>query len=185
MGKMVRLYSTLSFTGALAYTAGDEISTNVTAASTQRHSFDFTGLDFGRIIGLGYAINSATFVVTANDQEIVLFSSTDAPAAVGDNVTNPYSAVVRSTALAEFRFDDGAWVNQLGAVATGSSGFQYALAQGSVGLATPTLQAAAPQGRAYNLAGKSKTVIAVVRALAAWDPTDEAYTSVLALDVES
>jgi hypothetical protein len=60
----------------------------------------------------------------ASDIELLIFRTPDAPAAVGDNVTNPIAAATRAKAVARFRFDDTGWTGPLGTVAAGTSQVQ-------------------------------------------------------------
>jgi len=141
------------------------------------------------ILGMSMAgVGATSWVIIANNMEALLFHSDDAPAAVGDNVTNPISAQVRQKALAEFVYDDAGWVNQLGAIGTGVSGFQYALPGiASQSQGTTPLFAALQRGRAFSFVGKpvaSRSVIVVLRALAAWDPANENQQISFALDIE-
>ncbi len=187
MDKIIRIRSTVARPAdATAYAAGDEVSNSATAGSVVRPTFDLSGFTQGRIIAAEIDLTAASgnVVTTAADFELLLFRTDDVPAAVGDNVTNPITAVQRATAVAAFRFDDTGWTGPLGTVAAGTSQHQAVCAHLVQPLATPVLQAPFYPGFVFNFAGKStKTLTAVLRPLAAWPPTGIINTFGITLDI--
>lgn len=172
-----------------AYAAGDEISSNATAGSVVRATFDLSGVTRGRILAAALDVTPASgnFVVTAADMELQIYRTPDAPAAVGDNVTHPIAATTQCKAIGTWRFDDGAWLNQLGAVTAGTSAYQEVAAHITVPLATPTLQAAHVPGHFFSFPGQTlaqREFTAVLRALAAWTPTGVINTFGITLDLD-
>jgi len=173
-----------------AYQAGDEVSNHATAGSVVRATFNLAGFRRGRIIEAAIDITAASsnVVTTALDLELLVFRTYEAPAAVGDNVTNPLTAVERAKALAYFRFDDSGWTGPLGTVAAGTSQFQSVAAHVVQPLATPVLQYPAPRGAIFSLedmGSNTPQLTAIVRALAAWTPTGIANTLGITLDIEA
>lgn len=172
-----------------AYAAGDEISSNQTAGSVVRPTFDLSGFTRGRILAceLDLTAASSNVVTTASDMEVLIFRTGDVPAAVGDNVTHPIAAAVRALAVAQFRFDDTGWTGPLGTAAAGTSQIQAVGAHYVQPLATPVLQALFPAGFFFDFTGQpltSHTFTAVVRALAAWTPLAVNNTFGITLDLE-
>lgn len=172
-----------------AYQAGDEISNNATAGSVVRATFDLSGFTRGRILAAEIDLTAASgnVVTTASDFELLLFRTSEAPAAVGDNVTHPITAAQRAAAVAAFRFDDTGWTGPLGTVAAGTSQVQAAMAHLVQPLATPVLQAPWPVGNIFSFDGfpiTERTLTVVLRALAAWTPTGVVNTFGITLDLE-
>jgi hypothetical protein len=192
MSTLLRPRSTTANVGAVAYTAGDEISNSATAGSVVRATFSLDGFSQGLIYAaqLDLTAASGNVVTTASDLELLIFHTVDAPAAVGDNVTHPISAAVRALAIAAFRFDDEGWTGPLGTVAAGTSQLQAVGAHLVQPLATNVLQspwgAGLPftfQGKLLSAAGRQFT--AVLRALAAWTPANVVNTIGISLDIEA
>jgi hypothetical protein len=187
MVKMVSLRSTFSRPAdATQYAAGDEVSNHATAGSVVRATFDLTGFSQGQIMSAGIDITpaSSNVVITALDLELMLFLTKDVPAAVGDNVTHPITGPQRITAIGIFRFDDGAWTNQLGAVTASTSAAQQAMAHLVQPLASPVLQAPFYPGHHFQFDGvANKQLTAVLRTLAAWNPTAVVNTIGISLDL--
>lgn len=175
-GKLFKLRSTFSNpASAGAYAPGDEISSSVTAGSVVRATFDLTGFTRGRIVAAAIDITPASgnFVVVAADMEMMLFRTPDAPAAVGDNVTNPVAGATRALSIGLWRFDDGGWVNPLGALTASTSAYQEVAATIAVPLATPELQRQHVPGHPFDFTGQKLTqreLTVVLNALAAWTP---------------
>lgn len=191
MNKLFRLRSTIARPADnTAYQAGDEVSNSATAASVARATFDLKGFRRGRINGAAIDLTAASsnVVTTASDFELLLFRTFEAPAAVGDNVTNPISAATRALAVGYFRFDDTGWTGPLGTVAAGTSQFQGVGAHTVQPLATPVLQYPAPRGAVFSLediGSNTPQLTAVLRALAAWTPTGIINTFGITLDIEA
>ena len=191
MGAVVRLRSTIARPAdATAYAAGDEVSNHATAGSVVRATFDMRGLERGKLIAAEIDLTAASgnVVTTASDFELLLFRTSEVPAAVGDNVTHPIAAATRALAIAGFRFDDTGWTGPLGTVAAGTSQTQAV---------TPTLvQPLATNvphypvyGFVYSFDGTplteaGRSFTAVLRALAAWTPTAVINTFGITIDVE-
>lgn len=185
MGQILRLSSSFARPAdATAYAAGDEISNNATAGSVVRPVFDLSGFRRGTILraGVGVTPASGNVVITAFDFNMLLFKTAEVPAAVGDNVTFPVSAANRALAIAAFRFDDGAWTNQLGALTAGTSAFQEVPPTIVIPTATPVLQAANEAVFEFR-GGEAATLTAALQVLAAWTPTAVVNTFNLVLDV--
>jgi hypothetical protein len=191
MGRVVRLRSTIARPADLtAYTAGDEISNSATAGSVSRMTFDMQGLENGQILSAKVDLTAASgdVVTTAADFELLIFRTSEVPAAVGDNVTNPIAAATRSLAVARFRLDDGGWYNPLGAVAAGTSQFQAVPPTLVQPLATPVLEFpvfGVPftfDGAPLTVAGRQFT--AILRALGAWTPGAVVNTFGVTLDID-
>jgi hypothetical protein len=173
-----------------AYAAGDEISNSATAGSVARATFDMSGFSRGKILACEIDLTAASgnVVTTASDFEVLVFHTSDAPAAVGDNVTNPISAETRAKAVAAFRFDDTGWTGPLGTVAAGTSQAQAVGAHYVAPTATPTLQVLFPAGYFFDFGGKTlaqREFTVVLRALAAWTPTGVINTFGITLDLEA
>lgn len=175
---------------ATQYTAGDEVSNHATAGSVVRATFDMRGLEIGKILAAEIDLTAASsnVVTTASDLELLIFRTSDAPAAVGDNVTHPIAAATRALAVARFRFDDTGWTGPLGTVAAGTSQVQAVLPTLVQPLASnvpesPVYGASyAFNGTPLTEAGRSFT--AVLRAIAAWNPGNVANTFGITLDIE-
>ena len=189
MRKILRLRSTIARPAdATAYAAGDEVSNSATAGSVVRATFNMAGFTGGRIVAadLDMTPASGNAVTTAGDFELMIFRTAEAPAAVGDNVTNPITAAQRAAAIAVFRFDDTGWTGPLGTVAAGTSQHQSVMATLVQPLATPVLQAPFYQGFYFDLTGQTtKEFTAVLRSLAAWTPTGIINTFGITLDIEA
>jgi len=172
-----------------AYAAGDEISNSATAGSVVRPVFNLSGFSRGRIHGATLDITpaSGSLVIVAADLELAIFHTVDAPAAVGDNVTHPIDASVMAKAVGVFRFDDGAWNNQLGAQTAGTSGWQRVAAHVTTPLATPVLQEPYVLGFSFDFSQKTlaqREFTAVLRVLGAWTPLAVVNTIGITLDLE-
>lgn len=171
------------------YAAGDEISNSATAGSVVRMTFDLTGHTKGRILSAAIDVTPASgnLVITALDLDMYIFKTPDAPAAVGDNVTNPLTGLQQANSIGYWRFDDAGWVNQLGALTAGTSGFQKVAAQVTVPLATPSLQVQHVPGHLFDFTGQTlaqRELTVVLRALAAWNPTAVINTFGLTLEFD-
>lgn len=193
IGRILRPRSTIARPADnTAYQGGDEISNSATAGSVVRATFNLSGVRQGRILAAALDVTAASgnVVTTASDFELLLFKTADAPAAVGDNVTNPISADVRAKAVARFRFDDTGWFGPLGTVAAGTSQFQQSLATMVQPLATNVPEYPAPAGFRFTFEGNALSdtgyqLTAVLRALAAWTPTGVVNTFGITLDIEA
>lgn len=187
--KPIRLRSTVARPADnTAYAAGDEVSNHATAASVVRATFNLAGFRRGRIFSAALDITpgSGNVVTTAADFELLIYRTGEAPAAVGDNVTHPLTAVQRGTALAIFRFDDTGYTGPLGTVAAGTSQFQHVTGHLVQPLASNVAQYPWPKGLPFDLDDQSaKTLTAVIRALAAWTPTGVVNTFGITLDLEA
>lgn len=190
-GKFFRLRSTIARPADnTAYAGGDEVSNSATAGSVVRATFNLPGFTKGHIHGAMLDITPASgnLVITAADFELAIFHTADAPAAVGDNVTNPISAETMAKAIGVFRFDDGAWSDPLGALTASTSGWQRVPSHVTMPLATPTLQAQYNIGFPFNFDGKAigtREFTAVLRTLANWTPTGVINTFGITLDFEA
>lgn len=186
--KFIRLRSTIARPADnTAYAAGDEISNSATAGSVVRATFNMAGYKRGRILAAEIDLTPASgnAVTTASDLDLLIYRTSEVPAAVGDNVTNPITAASRAAAVAGFRFDDTAWTGPLGTVAAGTSQFQAVMATLVQPLATNVLQAPWPAGYPFDLTGVNPvSFTAVLRALAAWTPTGIVNTFGITLDIE-
>lgn len=189
MGKILRLRSTITRPAdATAYAAGDEVSNSATAGSVSRMTFDLSGFRQARILSLECDLTAASgnVVTTAANFEVSLFRTAEVPAAVGDNVTNPITAVQRATAVADFTLDDTGWTGPLGTVAAGTSQHQAVSAHYVQPTATPVLQFPQAGGYPFSLEGMTnKTLTATIRATAAWTPTGIANTFGITLNIEA
>lgn len=191
MPELIRLRSTVARPADITqYAAGDEVSNHATAGSVVRATFDMRGMERGRILAaeIDLTATSGNVVTTASDFELLIFRTADAPGAVGDNVTHPIAAAVRALAVARFRFDDTGWTGPLGTVAAGTSQVQAVTPTLVQPLATnvpeyPVLGFAYQfNGQALTEAGRQFT--AVLRAIAAWNPTAIINTFGITLDIE-
>lgn len=178
MAKIITLRSTIARPADnTAYTGGDEISNSATAGSVVRATYDLSGFTRGRLLAATMDLttgDASSVVTTASDFEITLFKTPDTPAAVGDNVTNPFAAAVRALAVGSFRFDDTGWTGPLGTVAAGSSQYQPVGAHLVQPLAANVPQVFWYPGYEFAFDGSlasSRTLTMVLRALAAWTPT--------------
>lgn len=187
--KIMRLRSTIARPADnTAYAAGDEVSNHATAGSVARMTFSLAGFTQGKIKCAEIDITTASgnVVTTALDLEVLIFRTGDAPTAVGDNVTNPISAAIRSKAVGYYRFDDAGWTGPLGTVAAGTSQAQAVMPTAVQPLATPVLQSPWNDGFVFDFNGyDTKTFTAVIRTLAAWTPTGIVNTIGLTLDIEA
>lgn len=187
--QIIRLRSTVARPADnTAYQAGDEISNSATAGSVVRPTFNMAGFSRGKIMSAEIDLTAASgnVVTTASDLELLIFPTDDVPAAVGDNVTHPITAVKRASAAAIFRFDDTGWTGPLGTVAAGTSQHQAVCAHMVQPLATNVLQAVWPYGLPFDMTGKTnKSFTAVLRALAAWTPTGIVNTFGITLNIEA
>jgi hypothetical protein len=184
--RLITLRSTTTNVGAVAYTAGDEVSNSATAGSVVRATFDLSGFQRGIVLAAQMDVTpaSADVVTTALDLELMLFKTANVPAAVGDNVTNPIAAAVKALNAGVFRFDDTGWTGPLGTVAAGASQIQKVGAHVVMPTATPTLQVGYV-GHIFEFkGGETATLSAVLRALAAWTPVNVVNTIGITLDIE-
>jgi hypothetical protein len=167
------------------YTAGDEISNSATASSVVRSVFDLSGFRRGKLLAATVSMDASATVISNCTFNLLIFKTANVPAAVGDNIAHPLSGAVRRTAIGHFMFDDGAWQNQLGAYALGTSDFQSSPATHPVPIATPTL--AAPHVPGYHfkfVPPEAQTLTAVLQVLAGWNPGAVAHTFGITLDME-
>lgn len=189
MTTILRLRSTIARPADnTAYAAGDEISNHATAGSVVRPTFNLAGFRRGRIFAAEIDLTAASgnVVTTASDFELLLFRTADVPAAVGDNVTHPLTALQRASAVGVFRFDDTGWTGPLGTVAAGTSQHQAVMAHKVQPLASNVAQYPHPPGYFFDFEGlTAKTFTAVLRALAAWTPTGVVNTFGITLDIEA
>jgi hypothetical protein len=188
MGKLLRMRSTTTSVGAVAYAAGDEIANSATAGSVVRCTFDLSGFTRGRILAaeLDLTPASGNAVTTAADFEALIFRTPDAPAAVGDNVTMPIAAATRVLAVGRFRFDDTGYTGPLGTVAAGTSQVQAVMPTLVQPLATNVLEYPVAQF-VFSFEGQKYTqreLTVVWRALAAWTPVNVVNTFGLTLDLD-
>ncbi len=170
-----------------AYQAGDEISNHATAGSVVRSTFDLQGFTRGRVLSMAIDVTpgSGNLVITAFNFQAMLFKTAEVPAAVGDNVTHPIAGATRRKAVGHFLFDDGGWMNPLGAFAASTSGYQETPATMPVPLATPTIAAPHVPGHFFEFTqGETKSLTLVLQALAAWTPTGIANVFGIALELE-
>lgn len=189
MSKIIRVRSSFARPADItAYAAGDEISNSATAGSVVRATFNMAGFRQGRIVAaeLDLAAASGNVVTTASDFDLLIYRTAEVPAAVGDNVTHPISAVSRAAAVAGFRFDDTGWTGPLGTVAAGTSQFQAVTPTLVQPLAANVPQYPWPPGYIFSMEGQENTptLTAVMRALAAWTPGAVVNTFGITLDIE-
>jgi hypothetical protein len=194
MSRIVKLRSTIvSPSQAGAYAAGDEISNSATAGSVVRATYDMRGLEQGKILYAQIDMttgDASNCVTTASDMELLVFRTSDVPAAVGDNTTNPIAAATRAKAVARFRFDDTGWTGPLGTVAAGTSQAQWVTPTLVQPLATnvadyPILAfnySFLTDGQVLGATGAQFSL--VLRALAAWTPGAVVNTLGVTLDIE-
>jgi len=183
--KLIRLRSTTTSVGAVAYAAGDEISNSATAGSVVRATFNLAGFRRGLVMGAQLDVTpaSSNVVTTSFDVELALFKTADVPAAVGDNVTHPIAAATKALSPGVFRFDDTGWTGPLGTVAAGTSQIQKVPATVVMPLATPTLQSVYV-GYPFEFGpDEVETMTAVLRAQAAWTPANVVNTFGITLDI--
>lgn len=186
--KILRLRSTIARPAdATAYAAGDEISNSATAGSVIRPTFNLAGFTQGRLLSAEIDLTAASgnVVTTAANFELLVFRTSEVPDAVGDNVTNPISAVNRAIALGDFTFDDTGWFSPLGTAAAGTSQFQAVSAHYVQPTASPVLHFPHPTGYPFTIEGQTtKTLTVVLNALAAWTPTGIINTFGITLNIE-
>lgn len=191
MGRIIVLDSTfVRPADNTAYTAGDEISNHATAGSVVRSTFDLSGFTRGRILDASVDITPASgnLVITALNFDLLIFKTTEVPAAVGDNVTHPITGAQRRKQIARFLFDDGGWQNPLGAYAAGASGYQIVAVGAPVPLATPTLYSPYEYSGCFDFTGDTVTqrsLTAVLQVLANWTPTGVANTFGIRLTIDA
>lgn len=186
--RILRMRSTIARPADItAYAAGDEISNSATAGSVVRPTFNLAGFSRGKILAaeLDLTAASGNVVTTASDLELMIFRTADVPAAVGDNVTHPITAVQRAASVAIFRFDDTGWTGPLGTVAAGTSQHQAVTAHLVQPLAANVAQYPWPAGLFFDFEGGTETFTAVLRALAAWTPGAVVNTFGITLDIEA
>lgn len=192
MGRIIRIRSTIARPAdATAYAAGDEISNNATAGSVVYPTWDMRGLENGKILAAEIDLTPASgnVVTAAADFELLIFRTSDAPAAVGDNVTDPIAAATRALAVARFKFDSNSWMGPLGTVAAGTSQSQAVMPTLVQPLASSVLEypvyafSYSFNGTPLTAAGRSFT--GILRALAAWTPTNIINTFGITLDIEA
>jgi hypothetical protein len=187
-GKVLRLRSTTTSVGAVAYAAGDEVSNSATAGSVVRATYDLSGFTQARILAAEVDMTPASgnAVTTAADFELLVFRTAEAPAAVGDNVTHPIAAATRALAVARFRLDDTGWTGPLGTVAAGTSQIQAVTPTLVQPLATNVPEYPWPAGFVFSFDGvNARTLTLVIRALAAWTPVNVVNTFGVTLDIEA
>lgn len=189
MGKILRLRSTIARPAvATAYAAGDEVSNHATAGSVVRATFNLAGFTDIRLLSCEVDLTaaSADVVTTAANFEILLFRTAEAPAAVGDNVTHPITAVQRASSVGDFVFDDTGWTGPLGTIAAGTSQYQAVTAHYVQPTATPVLHFPSDGGYPFSFDGVSaKTLTVVLRATAAWTPGAVINTFGITLNIEA
>lgn len=160
-----------------AYAVGDEISNSATAGSVVRATFNLSGIPRGLIkhLTIGVTPAAGNLVITALVLEASLFKTADAPAAVGDNVTNPLAATVTRKRVGRLVTSATAWLNQLGAVTAGTSGIQHVEAQlGGVA------------GDVFEFkGGEIEELTLVLRAAGTWTPTGVANAFTFDLEIET
>ena len=185
---ILRIRKTQTSVGAVAYTAGDEVSNSATVGSVVRATYDLSGFTRGKVLACGVDLTpaSADAVTTAADFELLLFRTPDAPAAVGDNAAHPIAAAVAALAVARFRLDDTGWTGPLGTVAAGASQIQRVMPTRVQPLAANVLEYPVPffpfSFEGLTLAQRELTL--VIRALAAWTPVNVVNTFGVTLDLE-
>jgi len=159
---------------ATAYTVGDEISSHATAGSVVLPTFDMGGYTNVRILraAMGVVPSAANVVITAMDISMHLFKTTDAPAAVGDNVALAITSAKRLVAP-KFSFVNGAWTQPTGALTAGASAFQEVLSD--IGTMGNVIVFNPPE---------TNTLTAVLQADATWTPLAQTNTFTLHLDIE-
>lgn len=187
-GKILRMRSTTTSVGAVAYTAGDEVSNSATAGSVVRATWDLSGFSQARIRACEVDLTPASgnAVTTAADFELLFFRTPEVPAAVGDNVTNPIAAATRALAVARFRLDDTGWTGPLGTVAAGTSQIQAVMPTLVQPLASNVLEYPVPDFvfGFHGLTNSQRELSLVIRALAAWTPVNVVNTFGITLDLE-
>jgi hypothetical protein len=183
----VRRYTLATFSrpaDATAYSAGDEISNNASAGSVVRPTIDLSFVRKARIVRAGIAVTPASgnLVITAFDFALLVFKTSDIPAAVGDNVAFNVTALKRARA-AKFAFVNTAWTAPNGGVAAGTDGFQEVLSfiSGASG-AIPGNTFDFTQGDPVTAAGRQLTI--ALQAQAAWTPTAVVNAFDIVLDIE-
>jgi len=188
MGKIIRMTSTFARPADVTqYTAGDEISNSATAGSVVRPIFNLSGFSRGRILAAAVDITPASgnLVIVVLNFALIPFKTASIPAAVGDNVTFPLTAAQRRAALGHFLFDDGGWVNTLGAFTAGASGYQSTPATVAIPLATPTIAAPHVPGYFFEFTqGETESITMALQVLGAWNPGAVANTFGIVLDLE-
>jgi hypothetical protein len=164
---------------ATQYTSGDIIANSGTAGSVEPLTFTLPEERFGRIIGASCTITPASgnLVVTALDFDLLLFRPVaSVPFAAGeypaDNAAMSITAAAMRELVGVFTFANGAWRNPLGALTASTSGWQ------AVAPTTRTL------GYGFNVGEAGPTLIGVVQAKAAWNPTGVINRFDFAIDVE-
>lgn len=186
--KLYRLTATTSRPADnTAYAAGDEVSNSATAGSVVRATFLLPGVRQGRILGCDMDLTPASgnVVITAANFMASVYKSADAPAAVGDNVTNPIAASNMRKSIGNFLFDDGGWMNPLGAFTASTSALQTSPAHTPVPIATPIIAEPYPPGFVFSFQqGETAALVIVLRALAAWTPTGVLNDIAFTLDLE-
>lgn len=166
-----------------AYTAGDHVANSGTGSAVLPMTFQ-TG-DYRQLAIHGARCTilpaSGNVVITALDFDLLLFkpSATTVPFAAGsypaDNAAFTFTQTMYKNLVAAYRFVNGAWRNQLGALTAGTVGHQ---------------SAAALTGRAFatldneQMALPVPNLIGCIQILAAWTPTGILNTFDFALDVE-
>lgn len=174
MGRIIQLTaSTTRPADATAYAAGDEVSNSATAGSVVRATFNLDGFTRGLVLAAGISVTpaSSNVVITAFDLNMLLFKTADAPAAVGDNVTHPITGAEQAKAIGRFRFDDGGWVNPLGAFTASTSAYQEVPHTMNLPIATPALTHSF--GAPFDFTGSlytARQLTAVLQVLGAWTP---------------
>lgn len=189
MGRIIQLTSSfVRPADATAYAAGDEISNSATAGSVVRPTFNLSGFTRGLILAAGIDVTPASgnVVVTAFNFQMMLFKTPDVPAAVGDNITHPITGVQRRASIGTFVYDDGAWMNPLGAFAASTSAYQEVPHTMSLPIATPALTHSF--GAPFDFTGSAisaRELTAVFQVLAAWTPGAVANTFGIRLYIDA
>ena len=188
MGQVLTLRDTfIRPASATQYAAGDEISNHATAGSVVRATFALPGFSRGRVHALTLDVTAASsnVVTIASNMEVILYKADAAPAAVGDNTTNPIAAATKALAVGAFVIDDGGWTGPLGTVAAGTSQISKVPANVVIPTATPAFYAQHHPGFFFEFTqGETTSLVAVVRALAGWNPGNVANTFGIVLDLE-
>jgi hypothetical protein len=188
MGQVRRLTSSFTrLADTTLFAVGDEISNSAAAGSVVRPTFDFSGMQRARLLGMGIGIlGSTTIIIAALNFDVLLWKTNEAPAAVGNNVTWPITGLQRTQAVGRFLFDDGGWQNTLGAYAANTGAYQYCPAGYPVPIATPTLYEPTG-GFIVDFTGQpfdTRQLTAGFQVLAALDPGVETDLYQIVLDVE-
>jgi len=164
-----------------AYTAGDEISSSITAASVVLPTFDLTGFRKVSIKKLGIDITPASgnLVITNLGFAVLICKTADAPTPVGDNVAAgaALTGVQRGKSV-KFNTFTTLWSNQLDATTAGTSGFQSALPN------VPTVNGGLFEFTGSEANGEVRRLTAYTQVRNAWTPGAVINTFNYWLDLE-